>query len=59
MFPSAVKKEDDIQGSIYATKDVKGEKADDVFTYGPGSLFDPAEKKGRKLLIISCSETKG
>ena len=58
LFPSAVKKEDDIQGSIYATKDVKGEKADDVFTYGPGSLFDPAEKKGRKLLIISCSETK-
>ena len=58
MFPSAIKKEDDIQGNIYATKDVKGEKADDVFTYGPGSLFNPKEKKGRKLLIISCSETK-
>ncbi len=58
LFPSAVKKEDDIQGSIYATKDVKGEKADDVFTYGPGSLFDPKEKKGRKLLIVSCSDKK-
>ena len=58
LFPSAVKKEDDIQGSIYATKDVKGEKAEDVFTYGPGSLFDPAEKKGRKLLIVSCSDKK-
>ena len=53
-----MKKQDDIQGSIYATKDAKGEKADDVFTYGPGSLFNPKEKKGRKLLIISCSETK-
>ena len=58
LFPSAVKKEDDVEDLIYATKDVKGEKADDVFTFGPGSLFDPAEKKGRKLLIVSCSETK-
>ena len=58
LFPSAVKKEDDIQGSIYATKDAKGETADDVFTYGPGSLFNPKEKKGRKLLIVSCSDKK-
>ena len=58
LFPSAVKKEDDIQGSIYATKEAKGEKADDVFTYGSGSLFNPKEKKGRKLLIVSCSKTK-
>ena len=52
LFPSAVKKEDQKEELSFATK------GDETYSLGPGSLFNPETKQGRKLLIISCSETK-
>ena len=50
LFPSAVKKEDQKEELSFATK------GDETYSLGPGSLFNPETKQGRKLLIVSCSD---
>ena len=52
LFPSAVKKEDQKEELSFATK------GDETYSLGPGSLFNPETKQGRKLLIVSCSDKK-
>ncbi len=52
LFPSAVKKEDQKEELSFATK------GEETYSLGPGSLFNPETKQGRKLLIVSCSDTK-
>jgi len=57
MVPAAV-----VKGISSASKVIKGaskaNKVPDDLNLGSGSLFNPEVKKGRKLLIVSCSADK-